>query len=106
MSSFQRFDGTETTENDPKRLIWAGIMPCTFWTDDWSLLEKTSTGIPVCPYCGKPGFTTVAGSWYKDAKKMDLHNPKYLKFLEVTKNKCNPNKTVYTQYLEWVNGQR
>jgi hypothetical protein len=68
----------------PKRLIWQGMAPCDYWTDDWDHLEHTQ-GIPRCPICLAFGDELSAEIWEKLKKEKNL---KYAQFLLANKERC------------------
>ena len=82
---YRKEDGTNTTNDDPDRLLWYGL--CTYWTDDWDKL-KTTSGIPCCPYCLGVGFQITAKNWDSGVDKFNKDNPKYKEFIESVKEKC------------------
>jgi hypothetical protein len=92
----------ETVADDPKRLIWYG--PCGYWTDDWDKLSPTA--IPCCPHCNTPGYEVEAGEWWENAKVHEKIHPKYVKFLNVVKERCLSSISIVQYYEDWLEEQK
>ncbi len=95
---YTTLDGKDTTADDPERGIWYGCL-CTYWTDDWAKLRYANIGIgiPVCPFCKRPGMQTDADDWFGSAKEYEANgHPGYLTFLMAQKEKCGEPKAIRT----------
>lgn len=79
--------GKHVTADDPKRMIWYGITPCSFWTDDWSTLRRWN-GIPICPVCSAPGMWTEAEKWEKGVADFTVMHARYDEFMQYIKGHC------------------
>ena len=104
MADYRRADGTETTAEDPQRLLWYGAGQCGYWTDDWSKLN-TDQQIPICPDCGAPGMQTEAEKWNKGAEQYQANgNPGYVNFLNDEKEKCGRSEKIgFTErFKRWL----
>tara|TARA_R100001143_G_C3357381_1_gene133296 strand:- start:1961 stop:2290 length:330 start_codon:yes stop_codon:yes gene_type:complete len=93
--------GHATTADDPLRAVWFSS-GCTFWTDDFSLLEIVN-GIPCCPKCGAPGFMCDAKNWALSAAEFaDDGHEGYEELLDEFKATCGgPNSNLMKEYKEF-----
>lgn len=85
-SRYLTVNGSPTSADDPKRLVWYSA-GCTFWTDDWEQL-RLSLGIPVCPDCGCPGYQIDAAKWFESARTY-TEIPNYLTLLLANRHRCH-----------------
>lgn len=65
---------------------------CTYWTDDFSKLQTTGSGIPCCPHCKSVGFETDLDNWWGSALAYQMNEaPGYVDFLKLAKETCFGN---------------
>jgi hypothetical protein len=94
-------DGTETTTDDPRRLVWFSA-GCGYWTDDWASLSK-SFEIPICPSCNSPGFMAVAEKWLQNAADFEtIGHPGYVEWLKSAVGRCLKGRGNLEHYHEWI----
>ena len=73
-------NGKSVPRYDDSRLIW--YAPCGHWTDDFSIL-KYFKDVPVCPFCGCPGFQIEASVWFgKQLADREEEEPGYTERLK------------------------
>lgn len=96
---YHRDDGTQTTVDDPKRLLWHSAT-CTFWTDDWSLLALAGPGIPCCPDCESPGYQTTAEKWDEGVSAADKQRPGYMRLVHRWKGICRGHGVLFSKLAD------
>ena len=102
MTRYLRIDGTTTNQDDPERHMWYSA-GCGYWTDDWSKVVNRP-GIPTCPHCGCPGFSTTMNDWLQVPLEFLKSHPRYDEWLPESKEICGREigKNFMEQYSDWL----
>lgn len=98
--------GRQTTQDDPRRLVWYSAHGC-MWTDDWSKVATSASGVPVCPGCGVPGMMCTARQWFSGVTSYQAAgHPKYRQFIESIRGRClGRGVDLAGVYQDWLAGE-